>query len=80
MIIARGDWLLGRSVSDEGALGLADILSWNRVSMVHHIWNLFKDTDNSLWTQWVWSNFIKGRSFGVLKSLMSVLGIGGFLA
>ncbi|KAB1205646.1 hypothetical protein CJ030_MR7G017818 [Morella rubra] len=52
---------------EEGGLGLCDVANWNRASMLKHIWNLFRDTNQSIWTNWVRAYLLRGRSFWEVK-------------
>ena len=51
----------------EGGLGLIDLEAWKSEAMCRHIWHLFSDKDQSMWTSWIRTYCIKKRCFWSLK-------------
>ncbi|XP_059664185.1 uncharacterized protein LOC132309953 [Cornus florida] len=47
---------------DFGGVGIPQLAALNRISMLRHIRNLFKDRDQSIWFEWAHKNLIKNRS------------------
>ena len=45
----------------EGGLGLKDVISWNQVCILHHLWSIFAKA-GSLWITWIHAYVLKGRS------------------
>ena len=56
------DWKEVCMPKDKGGLGIKHLGTWNKASMIKHIWNLLMDKD-SLWVAWVNKHLIKNRSF-----------------
>ena len=45
-----------------GGLGVKNLRKWNDALLAKHVWNVFNNK-NSLWVQWVKSNYIGSRNF-----------------
>ncbi|XP_050238237.1 uncharacterized protein LOC126687724 [Mercurialis annua] len=58
-------------MKSEGGLGVKDIVLWNRIAIMKHVWELVVVKD-SLWAKWIIKNKLKMLSFwGITKSLVA---------
>ena len=64
---AKVDWDLVCRSKGEGALGIIDLVTWNRAAQFKHLWYLFLDTKDSLWPSWVRSELIKDKNFWFIR-------------
>lgn len=49
------------AVLKQGSLGIKDIITWNKASMVRHIWDIARKKD-SLWVKWCHQFMLRGKS------------------
>ena len=60
---AKVKWELVCNPMSSGGLGIPRLAEWNKAAQIKHIWHLCKGGWRGLWVDWIYSNYLKGRSF-----------------
>ncbi|TYH42271.1 hypothetical protein ES332_D11G053000v1 [Gossypium tomentosum] len=58
--VARVTWEQIRKPKNEGGLSLKDLASWNKASVIQHLWPILIQV-GSLWIAWINTYMLRGR-------------------